>query len=111
MLDHPNIVKLYGVANSPPRIIMEFIEGGNLFSFLHPIMEGEVKCISHQSFPLIERLNIAISIARGLHYLQSFNPPIVHRDLRSPNIFVRSPSFPSHLLPHSRSSPPPSYHG
>ena len=88
MLDHPNIVKLYGVLNTPPRLVMEFIEGGNLFNFIHPMIDGKYTSISHDQFPLDERLKIAISIARGLHYLQSFNPPIIHRDLRSPNIFV-----------------------
>lgn len=42
--------------------------------------------------PWTLRWNIALDIAKGLFYLHSFQPPIVHRDLRSPNIFVRSVS-------------------
>ena len=35
------------------------------------------------------RYKVALDIARGMRYLHSFHPPIIHRDLRSPNIFVR----------------------
>jgi len=31
-----------------------------------------------------------LDIARGLRYLQRQEPPIIHRDLRSPNVFVMS---------------------
>ena len=35
-LDHPNIVKLYGFFDDPSNfyIIMEYMEGGNLFSHI-----------------------------------------------------------------------------
>ena len=41
--------------------------------------------------PWVLRLKIAFELARGVQYLHSFNPPIVHRDLKSPNIFLSSP--------------------
>lgn len=55
------------------------------------------------------RWRIALDIAKGLSHLHSFQPPIVHRDLRSPNIFVRCP-LPDQcddyvLTPHSPSPP------
>jgi serine/threonine protein kinase len=55
LVEHENIVKFYGVINSPPRIIMEFVEGENLFEFLHPIVLGDFTSIPHQDFPLINR--------------------------------------------------------
>lgn len=34
------------------------------------------------------QFRIGLDIARGLEYLHSRDPPVAHRDLRSPNIFV-----------------------
>ncbi len=33
-------------------------------------------------------MRIAADIAAGMLYLHSHTPPIVHRDLRSPNVFI-----------------------
>ena len=95
LLDHPNIVKFYGITVQPPQIILQFINGSDLFQFLHPKITagGTISNLSQESFPWPRRLNIAYSIAKGLHYLQSITPPIIHRDLRSPNIFVWDLSF------------------
>ncbi len=36
------------------------------------------------------RLKIALDVARGMHHLHSLTPPLLHRDLRSPNVFLMS---------------------
>ena len=36
------------------------------------------------------RVRILIDVARGLNSMHSHNPPILHRDLRSPNVFLAS---------------------
>ncbi|KAN0024719.1 hypothetical protein ACTFIV_009128 [Dictyostelium citrinum] len=80
-LNHPNIVKLYGLMHNPPRMVMEFVPCGDLYHRLldkaHPI-KWSVK------------LRLMLDIALGIEYMQNQNPPIVHRDLRSPNIFLQS---------------------
>ncbi|MDP2435725.1 MAG: protein kinase [archaeon] len=40
--------------------------------------------------PWTFRIKMALDIAAAMHYLQQQSPPIIHRDLRSPNVFVRS---------------------
>ena len=81
-LRHPNILLYLGgnITSSPYFLVTEFCENGNLFQFLHgkdaPDLED------------IERLNLALEIAQGINYLHSFNPPILHRDLKSLNILL-----------------------
>ena len=81
-LRHPNILLYLGgnITKSPYFLVTEFCENGNLFQFLHgkdaPDLED------------IERLNLALEIAKGINYLHSFNPPILHRDLKSLNILL-----------------------
>ena len=88
-LNHPNIVKFIGFTLEPVQIVFEFLSGGDLFQFLHPKNPlGGYTNILSEKFPWSQRLIIAFSLAKGLHYLQSLSPPVIHRDLRSPNIFV-----------------------
>eukprot|EP01133_Synstelium_polycarpum_P015754 gene15754-18720_t len=79
-LNHPNLVRLYGLMFSPPRMVMEFVPMGDLYRRLH---SGDIV-----SWNL--KLRLILDVARGLEYMQALVPPIVHRDLRSPNIFICS---------------------
>lgn len=81
-LRHPNILLYIGGCISGPEyfIVTEYCENGNLFELLHgarPIVLN-VK----------EKLHLALEIAKGVNYLHSFNPPILHRDLKSLNILL-----------------------
>ena len=78
---------LYGLCIDPLCMVLQYVRGGDLFSFLHPGGDGDH--IPDSSFPWTLRLYFALDIARGMQHLQAINPPIIHRDLRSPNIFVR----------------------
>ena len=83
-LRHPNILLYIGGCISGPKhfLITEYCENGNLFEFLHGEKNNELNDI--------ERLNFALEIAKGINYLHSFNPPILHRDLKSLNILLNS---------------------
>lgn len=53
------------------------------------IEQGKVP-LSDDDIPWSLRWRIANDVAKGMAYLHSFQPPIVHRDLRSPNVFLIS---------------------
>jgi serine/threonine protein kinase len=55
------------------------MESGDLYGFVHQ------KTIE---FDWSLKLKIAIDIANGMAFLHSAKPPIVHRDLKSPNVLV-----------------------
>ncbi|KAH3744221.1 leucinerich repeat kinase [Pelomyxa schiedti] len=110
MLDNPFVVKLLGVCVSPPMMVMEYVPHGTLFDLLHlqrtpgspspqnssldsdSILDSFPPNEEQYDFPMKWRfrMQIALDIAKGLAYLHSLHPPIVHRDLRSPNIFIQS---------------------
>ncbi|EFA77775.1 leucine-rich repeat-containing protein [Heterostelium album PN500] len=79
-MNHPNLVRLHGLMFNPPRMVMEFVPLGDLYKRL--------RCGETMSWGFKTRL--MLDIAKGLEYMQSLSPPIVHRDLRSPNIFISS---------------------
>jgi hypothetical protein len=78
-LDHPCLVRLLGVTNAPFRMVLEFIEHGDLYSWTKRAAESpEILA----QFSLDFRLLVAFDVAKGMQYLHSISPPIVHRDLR-----------------------------
>ena len=83
-LRHPNILLYMGACTKGPSyfVVTEFCENGNLFELLH----------QHRSYQLSweDRRRIAIEIAQGMNYLHTFNPPILHRDLKSMNVLLDS---------------------
>ena len=88
-LEHKNLVRFHGICHKPLGIVLELLSAGDLFQFMHTTTEGSLQSIPQEDFPWELRLRMARDIAEGLHYLQTRSPPIIHRDLRSPNIFLR----------------------
>ncbi|XP_074281542.1 RAF-like serine/threonine-protein kinase 24 isoform X2 [Silene latifolia] len=80
-LRHPNILLFMGAVTSPQRlcIVTEFLPRGSLFRLLQR---------STSKLDWRRRIHMALDIARGMNYLHSCNPPIVHRDLKSCNLLV-----------------------
>lgn len=77
-LRHPNLLLFMGYCVDPPLICTEFMRRGSL----HTILKA--------GKPLEPARNhaIALAVARGMSYLHSRSPPILHLDLKSPNILV-----------------------
>jgi serine/threonine protein kinase len=76
-LQHPNIIRLYGICKPEGEnqmMVMEFMEKGSLYQHLH---EDKIK------FSTEKQKEMMIGIANGLYYLHLSNPKIIHRDLKS----------------------------
>lgn len=81
-LDHPNLVKLFGMTMNPLGMVMEFVPSGSLYHLLY-------ENIKNLEISVKLQYKIMMDIAKGMHFLQTVAfPPILHRDLRSPNVFV-----------------------
>ncbi|KAM3379030.1 serine/threonine-protein kinase EDR1 [Capsicum galapagoense] len=80
-LRHPNVVLFMGAVTRPPNlsILTEYLPRGSLYKLLHrPSIQIEEK----------KRLRMALDVAKGMNYLHTSNPLIVHRDLKTPNLLV-----------------------
>ena len=77
----PNILQFLGIVFEPPNIciITEFMPLGSLYSVLHN-SEFEIKWDTI--------LNVLLDITRGMVYLHSCEPAVLHRDLKSNNVLV-----------------------
>ena len=47
-LDHPNVIKLYGIVTKvePAMIIMEFMENGSLYHYLKVLAKLYLQCVT-----------------------------------------------------------------
>jgi len=80
VLRHPNIVQFLGIHISGddfPSLIME-----RLYSNLTDLMEANPK------IPLKMKLSFIHDVAKGLNYLHTYTPVIIHRDLSTNNVLV-----------------------
>lgn len=77
-MDHPNLIRLFGVVLSQPMMMVtELAENGSLLDFLRK----QCKCIS---LSLI--WNFTVQIATGMAYLESKR--FLHRDLACRNVLI-----------------------
>ncbi|PON56349.1 Mitogen-activated protein kinase kinase kinase [Parasponia andersonii] len=80
-LRHPNVVLFMGAVTRSPHfsILTEFLPRGSLYRLLHrPNPQLDEK----------RRMKMALDVAKGMNYLHTSHPTIVHRDLKSPNLLV-----------------------
>ncbi|ETK75252.1 TKL protein kinase [Phytophthora nicotianae] len=102
-LEHNRIVEFRGVAVSAERgllLVMEYLPRGDLRTFLNTVKRNGDNSTSSSGGSSGQYLSIwtwtksqwrlAIDIIEGLVYLHSLNPPLVHGDLKSANVLLRS---------------------
>ena len=82
-LRHPHVVQFLGVCFLPssrlPALVME-----KLVVSLHELLE------MNPNIPLATKRSVLHDVARGLVYLHSHAPPIIHRDLTAKNVLLNS---------------------
>jgi serine/threonine protein kinase len=79
---HENIVGFIGItiAALPIRLVLEYCAGGSLFELLHNKYNITLRWK--------QRLKMLSDVASALDYLHNFEPPILHRDLKSLNMML-----------------------
>lgn len=80
-LRHPNVVSFYCACVHPPNrcIVLEYVQRGSV----QKVLLDKAVDLTHEM-----RLSFARDAARGVQYLHSQDPPVIHRDLKSDNLLV-----------------------
>lgn len=87
-LSHPNVLGLLGVSTSPSgslAMVTPFMSRGSVFQMLHPPPPAPPQAAPP---PRILAIRMLADCAQGVAYLHACTPPIIHRDLKSPNLLV-----------------------
>mmetsp|Transcript_50071 Transcript_50071/g.98936 ORF Transcript_50071/g.98936 Transcript_50071/m.98936 type:complete len:245 (+) Transcript_50071:3-737(+) len=80
-VSHDHVVQMYGaIPHNPIRIITELCSGGSCFELLHEAPDVELTWN--------QKIKICTDTAHAMIYLHSFEPPIIHRDLKSLNLLL-----------------------
>ncbi|KAA6419342.1 MAG: kinase [Trebouxia sp. A1-2] len=82
---HPNVVMFMGLCLNPVCVVTEFCVRGALSDVIEKAASDAAFA---QQLPWPKRLSMALDAAKGMLQLHSHKPPILHRDLKSPNLLV-----------------------
>ncbi|XP_058070020.1 lysM domain receptor-like kinase 4 [Magnolia sinica] len=84
-INHFNLISLYGVCTNGESyyLVYEYMENGSLKDWICE----KIRSREHQSWT--RRIQIALDVANGLHYLHKFTKPAhVHKLIKSSNILL-----------------------
>ncbi|XP_031416813.1 serine/threonine-protein kinase WNK4 [Clupea harengus] len=87
-LQHPNIVRFHDSWKSTDNgqkciiLVTELMTSGTLKTYLKRFKEMKLKLLQRWSRQIL----------KGLHFLHTRSPPIIHRDLKCDNIFITGPN-------------------
>ncbi|KAH7925413.1 kinase-like protein [Leucogyrophana mollusca] len=81
-LSNPHVLPFLGVHHCPEKplyvgLVSPWMDNGNVLQYL-------------EKNPQADRKPLLLDVARGIHYLHSFEPPIVHGDLKGANVLITS---------------------
>ncbi|EIE18296.1 kinase-like protein, partial [Coccomyxa subellipsoidea C-169] len=82
---HPNVVLYLGVCLDPPCVVTEYCARGSLNDVLKRALYNSKYA---EQLDWRVRLSMALDAAKGMNYLHTSDPPVIHRDLKSPNLLV-----------------------
>ncbi|KAL4855455.1 Serine/threonine-protein kinase EDR1 [Chlorella vulgaris] len=84
-LHHPNVVQFFGVCRTPPCLLTEYCSRGSLCNVLIKARNGS-RLANQMNWQRC--LKMALDAALGMLFLHSRQPPLLHCDLKSPNLLV-----------------------
>lgn len=93
---HDHLVIFYGISydGEIPRLITEYCAGDAVFDFLHNNPDEEYE-VSHS-----QQYKMSVDVALAMNYLHTFDPMIVHRDLKSLNLLLHERVLSVDHVPH-----------
>ena len=83
-LSHPNIVHFLGVYSSGGQSLLPVLVMERMQESLTSVVEN------YPNIPMYIKLAMLLDVSRGLWYLHSHHPPIIHRDISPNNVLLTS---------------------
>jgi serine/threonine protein kinase len=91
-LSHPGVPKIFAFFVEGGRfyIVMEYIKGANLESFVTHEDEHGIPTAPSKRLPREEVIRYTIQVCRILEYLHALPHPVVHQDIKPANIILEA---------------------
>ena len=87
-LSHANIVRFVGIHWPSPGRVADIVVERLRCSLTKQLEETRAAAAAGDQFPVDKKLSILSQVGRGLRYLHSQSPPIIHCNLSSDNVLL-----------------------